>query len=173
MTGESDPNQPPSTPPAAPPGAYGGYPPPGPYGAYPPPYQPVPTGPRNGLGIAGLVLAIVGLLASWSVIGGIIFGLAAVIVGFLARGRCKRGEADNNGVAIAGIVLGFVAMVLSVVFVVIWITVGVRWFDEVGGGDYVSCMENAGNDRAAQQQCEDTIRQRVEDKYGVTPTPTR
>lgn len=174
MTGESDtpqPPQPPPTPPGAssPYGAYGGgYPPPPPYGAYPPRV----AGPRNGLGIAALVTAIVGLLLVWSVVGGLILGLVAVIIGFLARGRCKRGEANNGGVATTGIVLGFIAMVLSVAFIAIYFTVGQHWFNKVGGQDYVSCLQDAGNDRAAQQQCEETFQKRLEDEFGITPTVT-
>ena len=67
-----------SQPPPPPPyGAYpGGYPPPPqPYSGFAPP----PTGPRNGLGIAALVIAIVGLVFCWTVAGGVILGLTAVI----------------------------------------------------------------------------------------------
>ncbi|GAB5898829.1 DUF4190 domain-containing protein [Mycolicibacterium mageritense] len=174
MTGESDTPKPPPTPPVPPSpyGAYGGGyppPPPPPYGAY----QPQAAGPRNGLGIAALVTAIVGLLLVWSVLGGLILGLVAIILGFVGRGRCKRGEADNSGVATTGIVLGFIAMVISVAFVVVYFTVGAHWFNEVGGRDYVSCLQEAGNDQAAQQQCEETFQKRLEDEFGVTPTPTR
>ena len=102
-----------SEPPPPPPhyGAYpGGYPPPPPqpYSGFTPP----PTGPSNGLGIAALVIAIVGLVFCWTVAGGVILGVSAVIIGFVARGRVKRGEATNGGVAIAGIVLGFLAIIV-------------------------------------------------------------
>ncbi|WP_019971181.1 DUF4190 domain-containing protein [Mycobacterium sp. 141] len=154
----------------------GGYPPPS-YGGYPapPPVQVPhgPVGPRNGLGIAALVTAIVGLVLVWSVVGGIALGLAAIIIGFAARGRCKRGEADNVGVATSGIVLGVIAVLVSVVFVWIWISVGQRWYDEFGGHEYMNCMQRAGSDRVAQQQCEDTFRDRLETGLGVTPHSTR
>ncbi|MDV3129235.1 DUF4190 domain-containing protein [Mycobacterium sp. 21AC1] len=172
-------SQPPSA--AVPPypyGAYpGGYPPPPPYGGYPPPYPgamtPPPAAPKNGLGIAALVTAIIGLVLVWSVIGGLALGVAAVILGFVARGRVKRGEANNGGVATTGIALGCVAIVLSLVFIAIWVNLGQRWFNEFGGSDYVNCMQDAGSDQAAQQQCEDTFRQRLEGEFGVTPTPSR
>ncbi len=112
-----------SEPPPPPPyGAYpGGYPPPPPqpYSGFAPP----PTGPRNGLGIAALVIAIIGLVFCWTVAGGVILGLIAVIIGFVAQGRVKRGEATNGGVAIAGIVLGFLAIIVSLIFIPIWIGV--------------------------------------------------
>ncbi|MGV0812696.1 DUF4190 domain-containing protein [Mycolicibacterium boenickei] len=166
------PPPPPPYPYAPPPGTYpGAYPPPPPYGGYP--MQPGPRGPANGLGIAALIVAVIGLVLVWSVVGGLMFGITAVILGFLARGRVQRGEATNGGVAMSGIVLGAIACVLSLVFVGIWLYFGQRWFDDVGGGDYVQCMQQAGDDPTAQQQCEDEFERRVEDSFGVTPTPTR
>jgi cytochrome c oxidase assembly factor CtaG len=45
---------------------------------------------------------------------GIILGICAVVMGSYARIRVRRGEANNNGVAVAGIVLGIVAIVVGV-----------------------------------------------------------
>ena len=147
-----------------------GYPPP-----YPPPppqpysgFTPPPTGPRNGLGITALVLAIIGLVFCWSVAGGIIFGLCAIITGFVGHARVKRGEATNGGVAIAGIVLGFLAIIVSLIFIPIWIGV----FDEVGGTDYVDCVAKAGSNQQAIQQCADQFRDRVQNQFSITITPT-
>jgi len=151
-----------------PPPQYGAYP-----GSYPPPPQPYsgfappPTGPRNGLGIAALVIAIIGLVFCWTVAGGVILGLTAVIIGFVAQGRVKRGEATNGGVAIAGIVLGFLAIIVSLIFIPIWIGV----FAEVGGTDYVDCLSKAGSDNQAIQKCADQFRDRVENQFSVTITP--
>ena len=134
---------------------------------------PASRAPANGLGIAALILAIVALLLTWSVIGGLIFGVIALILGFLGRGRYRRGEATNGGVATAGLALGAVACVLSLVFIGIWVYFGARWFEDIGGRDYVSCLQEAGDDTAAQQQCEKEFERRVEDSFGVTPTRTR
>ena len=148
----------------------GGYPPPPPmpYGGYPQ----APIGPRNGLGVAALVTAILGLVLVWTVVPGFVVGVVAVVLGVMARGRCKRGEADNRSVATSGVALGIVALVLSTVFVAIYATLGVRWFNEVGGGDYFSCMQHAGQDKSAQEQCRDEFEKHIDDKYGVTPAPT-
>ncbi|QGV80228.1 DUF4190 domain-containing protein [Streptomyces ficellus] len=92
---------------------------PGPYGGAPAP-QPQPV--RNGLGTAALVLGVIGALAGvipllfW--VAGVL-GVLALILGLSGRGRAKRGEAANKGVATAGAVLGLVAMILSVVGAVI------------------------------------------------------
>jgi Domain of unknown function (DUF4190) len=148
------------------PGPYpGGYLPPPSYG-YPP-----PTGPRNGLGITALVLAIIGSLTVWVPVFNIIsivLGLVAVIIGFLGRGRVRRGTANNDGVAVAGIVLGALAIVVGLAFIALYATV----WKEVGGGDYIDCIQKAGSDQFQQQQCEDQFRDKVQDKLSVTLTPT-
>ncbi|CQD12310.1 hypothetical protein BN000_02598 [Mycobacterium europaeum] len=45
------------------------------------------------------------------VFGAVILGIIAVVIGIAARGRIKRGEADNGKVATAAIVLGFITAV--------------------------------------------------------------
>ncbi|MFG1934300.1 DUF4190 domain-containing protein [Mycobacterium sp. NPDC048908] len=158
-----------SPPPPPPPqwGPYPGYyppPPPQPYAGYAPP----PMAPKNSLGIAALVVAIVGLVLCWSVAGGVVLGLVAVILGIVARGRVRRGEATNGGVAIAGIVLGILAIVISLVFIPIWYGM----FREVGGSDYVECVSKAGSNEQEIQKCADQFRERVENQFSVTLTPS-
>lgn len=166
------PPPPPSYPPppsaAPPPPSYGSYP-----GSYPPPPQQAPyggyaappprTAPKNGLGIASLVIAIISLL---SVFGGVVLGFVAVILGFMGWGRAKRGEATNGGVAIAGIVLGFLSIIeaVAVIGLMVW------GFNEVGGTDYVDCLSRAGNDQEAQQQCSDQFTENLETQFSITVT---
>lgn len=115
-----------------------------------------------------MVVAIVALVFCWTVVGGVILGFAAVILGFVARGRVKRGQATNGGIAIAGIVLGFLAIVLSLVFIPIWYSM----FEDVGGMDYVDCLAKAGSNEQAIQKCVEQFRGRVETQFSVTITPT-
>ena len=143
------------------PGGYG-------YGGYGYGGPPPSAAPRNGLGITALVLGIVGLLAFWSVIGGILIGAAAVIVGIVARNRAKRGEATNGGVAVAGIALGALAIIVSAAFIAVWVGL----FDEVGGTDYLDCVQRAGNDEQALDGCIQRLTDRVNDEIGTT-APTR
>ncbi len=146
------------------PGAYP--PPPMPYGAYPN----APVAPRNGLGIAALVTAIVAVISSFTIFGGIALGVVAVILGIVARSRVKRGEADNGGVALAGIVLGVVAIAVSVALMVL----GVWVFKTVGGGDYVDCVQQAGQDQSKVDQCTADFRQSVENRFSnQSPSPGR
>jgi Domain of unknown function (DUF4190) len=102
------------------PSAYG-YPgqPQAPYYGWPG-MQPMPS---NGMGTASLVLgilAVVGFLL-WPV--ALVLGILAIIFGALARGKAKRGEATNPGVALAGLICGASGFVLALVFVAFIIAV--------------------------------------------------
>ena len=132
---------------------------PSPYTGYAPP----PSGPSNGLGIASLVTAIIALL---SVLGGIVLGVVAVILGFLGWGKAKRGEANNGGIAVAGIVLGFLSIIeaIAVIGLIFW------GFDEVGGTDYIDCLSRAGSDSQAAQRCAEQFTENMEDQFSFTIT---
>jgi len=143
--------------------------PPGTHPGYPPPYLGYrPAGPRNGLGVASLVLAIAGLLSVWSVVGGIILGIVGAVLGVVGWRRVRRGEADNGGIAIAGIVLGVMAVIVGLAFAGIWIA----FWKEAGGNDYLACLQKAGPNHALQQRCADQFREQVQNQFGVTLTPT-
>lgn len=99
------------------------YPPPsGSYPAQEPPRtaDPLPGAPRrsNGVAIAALVCGIVALLLSW--LPGInllamLLGLIALICGFVGLGKAKDPTVvGGRGMAIAGIVTGLLALVVSV-----------------------------------------------------------
>jgi len=157
-------------------GPYPGGPyPGGPYqGGYPPPpmqygdyYSAAARAPKNGLGIAALIVAIVALISSVSVVGGILLGIVAVILGVVGRGRVKRGEADNGGVALAGIILGIISIIAGLAFIAIWVGL----FKDVGGGGYIDCLQRAGQDRTAVQQCSDQFRESMTSRFTDAPTP--
>src|SRR6478752_447589 len=156
-----------------PPGAYpGAYPAPPNGGYLPPPYAgygPVPTAaPKNGLGIAALIAGILSLPAALTIVGGFLLGVVAVILGIIGYRKARIGEATNGGMAIGGIVLGILGAIVSAVV----IAVGVWGFNQFGGRDLMDCMQRAGNDRVAQQQCEDQFRGNLEDRLSITVTPT-
>jgi Domain of unknown function (DUF4352) len=95
----------------------------------PPPAEQTPTAvqqpPRNGLGITALILGIIGTISGiiplffW--LAGIL-GVIGLILGFVGRGRAKRGEATNGAMALWGIITSAIALILSIVGLVI--TVG-------------------------------------------------
>lgn len=148
-------------------------PPPQPYSGYPGYQQPYgyqqpPAGPKNGLGIAALVVAIFALLSCWTVMGGIILGIVAVVLGIVGRSRAKSGQATNGGVAVAGIFLGVLGVVVSLVFIPIWVSL----FKDVGFTDYADCVAKAGQDRSAVEACVTSLQQTMESQFSVTLTPT-
>lgn len=79
-------------------------------------------GPANGYGVAALVLGILSVVifCAWGL--GIILGTLALIFGILGRKRANRGEANNGGMALAGIILGPIGIVVSITFLslMIW-----------------------------------------------------
>ncbi|WP_354637104.1 DUF4190 domain-containing protein [Kitasatospora camelliae] len=94
---------------------------PAPAAPYPAPapvlWPPVPgPEPRNGLGVAAMVLGIVGMVLALTVV---LFwfawlpALVAVVLGVLGLRLCRRGAATNRGVALAGVILGVLALLVS------------------------------------------------------------
>lgn len=116
----------------------------GAFGAPPP-----RTGGRNGLGVAALILGLLAVLTAITVFVGILFGLLAIILGVIGRGRAKRGEANNGGMALAGIILGIVGLLISSAL----IAVGVSVFNSETGQRLKDCIESAGSNQAAINQC--------------------
>lgn len=89
-----------------------GYPYPTTPGYYAPGY-PVYVYPKDSLAVWSLVLGILGL-----VMGCVFFtGIPAVIVGNQARRAVAAGEANNPGMAQAGVVLGWVSIGLGVALI--------------------------------------------------------
>ncbi|MFJ5973805.1 DUF4190 domain-containing protein [Streptomyces sp. NPDC093060] len=68
--------------------------------------------PNNGMGTASLVLGILATVGfcAWPL--ALVMGVVAVILGALGRGKARRGEATNPGVALAGIICGAAGIVL-------------------------------------------------------------
>jgi hypothetical protein len=78
--------------------------------------------PRNGLGLAALILGIIGAISGiipllfW--LAGTL-GVIGLILGFVGRARAKRGEATNGKTALWGIITSAIALILSIVGMVI------------------------------------------------------
>ncbi|WP_310727193.1 DUF4190 domain-containing protein [Streptomyces sp. N2A] len=103
-------------------------------------FQPAPQGhaapqqARNGLGVAALILGIIGALSG---IPMILFwlagplGILALIFGLVGMSRAKKGQATNKGVAITGTILGALAIILAVVGVIVTLMAVNKAVDEV------------------------------------------
>lgn len=101
-----------------------------PYGAQPygAPYPGYPgygqVYPRNDLAVWSLVLAVAGIIPGFL----LLTGIPAIILGRRARKAVARGEANNDSMAVAGIVIGWIATaigILVVLGIIIAIVVGI------------------------------------------------
>ncbi len=112
----------------------------------------------TGMAVASLILGILGILTAFFLLGGLL-GLVAVILGVLALGKIKRGEADGRGMAIGGIVTGAIALVLTIGFLAIVGSFFAANSDEIGS--LTQCIEDAGNSQTATQACRDQFNRQV------------
>ena len=131
------------------PGPPGGYP----AGGYPQGGYPAAGGRRNGIGVAALVFGVVALvlviLLLFSPLGAFL-GLLAVLFGILGLIRANRGEADNRGQAVAGLITGAIALLFGILFTIsvgTWFATHVNDFRRFG-----DCMDQA-NSATAREQC--------------------
>jgi hypothetical protein len=152
--GQPPQGQPPPGPPPQGQGPPGGYPPSGGY--------PAATGRRNGVGVAALVIGVVALvlvvLLLFSPLG-VLLGLIAVVLGIIGLVRANRGEADNRGQSVAGLVTGGLALLLGIFFTIsvgTWFATHVNDFQRFG-----NCMDNAVG-AAAREQCARELSQDLE-----------
>jgi hypothetical protein len=158
------PPQPDPTQPGPPPAPAGGYPPPGqaPAGGDPTAGYPAARPRRNGMGTTALVIGVVALtlvvLLLFSPLGAFL-GLLAVLFGILGLMRANRGEADNRGQAVAGLVTGGIALLVGVFLTIsigTWFATHVNDFNDFG-----RCMENAVGS-AAREECANQLGRELE-----------
>jgi hypothetical protein len=139
----------------------GSNPPPGGYGQNPaglgPGYSVPLTRPRNGFGIAALVLGLLALVLSWTIIGGIVFGITALIFGLLGWARVKRGEATNGGLSVAGVILGLIGLLIAIGLIVFVVSI----LNSPAGQNYRQCLQQSDGDPAKIQQCSSEFSRQV------------
>jgi hypothetical protein len=105
---------------------------------------------RNGLGVAALVVGILALLTSWTVVGGIVLGLAAIVLGAVGAAGPSAGRpttAAPRSPASCSVCSAWSSA---------WLPsrAGVAYFQSDSGQQLVDCLEQAGNDAAAQEVCQ-------------------
>ncbi|GGM73503.1 hypothetical protein GCM10012275_50220 [Longimycelium tulufanense] len=89
--------------------------------------------PRNGLGIASLILGLIGLVLALTPLTGwlaIIAGVTGLILGLAGRARVRRGHATNSKVALSGVILSALAIVVGILGMVLFF----KAVDELGKG---------------------------------------
>jgi len=83
------------------------------YGAYPPPAS------NNGLAVASLVCGLLGLFFCQ------LIGIGAIITGYIARRRIRETGEQGAGLALAGIILGWISIALAVVVILFYVAFGI------------------------------------------------
>ncbi len=137
-------NPPPNPPPPGYGGSYGNQ---GGYGGPP---------PKNGIGIAAMVVGIVALFLFWIPFLGVIVAIVGLVLGIVGIRKASRGEATNKGMAIAGVATGGLALVGSLL-ITIFVFAAVDEF-----GNFFECIEQAQTVEEEQQcstQFEDNFTQ--------------
>lgn len=74
------------------------------------------TSANNPLAIASLSLSIVGLLCC-----GLILGTAGVVCGHIALNQIKTKGGNGQGLAKAGLIIGYIAIALHLIFTIVYI----------------------------------------------------
>lgn len=77
--------------------------------------------PNSTIAVWALITGVVGVLAGWCMFG--LPSIAAIILGHLGLSRTKHNEEKGRGMAVAGLVLGYVA-VLPAIILTFWMIVG-------------------------------------------------
>lgn len=118
--------------------------------------SPGPIGPGTPTRRAGTVAVVFGALALLSspVLGGLLLGVPALILGIRARRRAARNGSVPDGRATAGMVLGGIALAVSSAFVV-YVLTGSAF------RDYLDCVRAAGESSTAAEACEDSLRDQI------------
>ena len=129
--------------------------------------QPETTAPpasrrRNGPGTAALVVGVVALVLAILIIffplAGLL-GIVAAILGGIGLARANRGEADNKGHAVAGLVTGLLALLIAAL---IGIRIGTFINDHQGDfRTFWRCITSAPSE-AEQNDCGKELARRLE-----------
>ena len=104
---------------------------------------------RNGMGTAALVIGVVALVLAVLILFaplGAFLGLVALVLGIVGLVRANRGQADNRGQAVAGLVTGALALVIGLLF-----TVSIGAFFATNVNDFRQfgrCLDGARGDQA-------------------------
>jgi hypothetical protein len=115
-----------------------------------------PAGPQQsqGLAIGALVCGIISIVSVCVWFLSIPLGIVAVILGIVGKGKAQRGEAGGQGLAKAGLILGAIGVVLSLVLHIAFIA-GVSFLG-TKAEQFQKEMEQKAKEMEQQQQVDHT-----------------
>ncbi|MDQ0988585.1 DUF4190 domain-containing protein [Streptomyces sp. V2I9] len=106
----------------------------------------------NGFAVAALVLGLIACLFFWTIVGGLLLGLLAVVLGVIAALRTRQGRAPRRGMAIAGTAFGVLGLIGSAIILVLAVSV----LDSREFRNFESCVDKADS-RAAEDRCSEDL----------------
>jgi hypothetical protein len=112
----------------------------------PPPPVPAPARPRNGLGVAALVIGVASLVAAVSFLlfpVALVSSIVGLVLGTIALTRGRAKGATNQGQATAGVICGAIALIIAIdlsVHVGTWVARNTGVFAR-----FDKCIAQAGN----------------------------
>ncbi|OEJ23786.1 hypothetical protein AR457_04025 [Streptomyces agglomeratus] len=111
----------------------------------------------NGLAVAALVLGVAAILLFWTVFGGIVLGLLAVIFGIIGARKARGGRAPHGMMSIIGAVLGALGLIASVVI----IAIGASILNSEEFKNFDDCVKQAET-QSEREACENDFNQEVD-----------
>jgi hypothetical protein len=128
-----------------------------------PPMGYASPGPQQsqGLAIGALVCGIISILSVCVWFLSIPLGIVAVILGIIGKGKAQRGEAGGQGLAKAGLILGAIGVVLSLILNIALIA-GVSFL-----GSKAEQLQ-----QEMEQKARELEQQQQVDQTETTPSPT-
>lgn len=101
-----------------------------------PQYQqyPAPEDPGRGMGIASMVLGIIGLCTGWCWGVGAVLGIVGIVLAIMSGNKSKQVGLKQNGLAITGLVCSIIAVVCGAGCLICTISA----FSAVNSAPYVS-----------------------------------
>lgn len=93
----------------------------------------------NGPAVAALVLGVLAVILFWTVIGGVVLGLLALVFGVIGARRARSGRAPHGKMSIVGAVLGALGVIGSVVV----ISIGASILNSDEFQDFDDCVRQA------------------------------
>ncbi|WP_411083381.1 DUF4190 domain-containing protein [Streptomyces sp. cmx-18-6] len=106
----------------------------------------------NGFAVTALILGLVACLLFWTIAGGLLLGVLAVVFGVVAVLRTRQGRAPRRVMAIVGAALGALGLIGSVVVLIIAVSV----YNSPEFKEYERCAERA-NSQPARDRCAEDL----------------